>query len=212
MRFIVRDNNFYLAEKLVDHLERETPVLPDPFASPLPGRDRRRAHTDAARQAWGAYLFDRGMDYRWTGWQLEAEAYYREALRLDPGHADAWVHLGNIRFDEGRVAEALAHYERGEAAAIERTIGDPAHYTSVFWGDVVSRPYMRALHGKGLCLWRLKRADEARWIFQQMLRLNPNDNQGVRFLLHDLKQGLSWEESVAKEETSSKDPTLERGR
>jgi hypothetical protein len=32
------------------------------------------------------------------------------------------------------------------------------------------------------------------------LELNPNDNQGVRFLLHDLEEGLSWEESVARDE------------
>ena len=33
-----------------------------------------------------------------------------------------------------------------------------------------------------------------------MLELNPNDNQGARFLLHDLDEGLGWEESVAREE------------
>jgi len=33
-----------------------------------------------------------------------------------------------------------------------------------------------------------------------MLELNPNDNQGVRFLLHDLDEGLSWEEGVARDE------------
>jgi hypothetical protein len=32
------------------------------------------------------------------------------------------------------------------------------------------------------------------------LELNPYYNQGVRFLLHDLDEGLSWEESVARDE------------
>jgi len=32
------------------------------------------------------------------------------------------------------------------------------------------------------------------------LELNPHDNQGVRFLLHDLDEGLSWKESVARDE------------
>jgi hypothetical protein len=31
------------------------------------------------------------------------------------------------------------------------------------------------------------------------LELNPHDNQGVRFLLHDLDEGLSWEESAARD-------------
>ena len=33
-----------------------------------------------------------------------------------------------------------------------------------------------------------------------MLRLNPNDNQGARFLLAGLDQGRSWAEEVAWEE------------
>ena len=33
-----------------------------------------------------------------------------------------------------------------------------------------------------------------------MLELNPHDNQGVRFLLHDIDEGLSWEKSMAREE------------
>lgn len=200
LRFIGGRYDVTLAEKLVDWLERDQDVPPDPWASPRPRGDRRKARTDKARQAWGAYLFDRGMDHLWAGLPVAAEAYSREAVRLDPGHADAWVHLGNRRFDGGQVAEALRLYEQGQAAAQARTIGDPAQYPSVFWGDVHSRPFMRALHGKGLCLWRLGRVDEARQVFAWMLKLNPNDNQGARFVLQDLDEDLSWEESSAQEE------------
>lgn len=200
LRFVVTEYETWLAEKIVDRLEREWAVPPDPLASPRPGGDRRKARSEEERRAWGMYLFDRGMDHLWAGWPLAAEAYYREALRLDPGHADAWVHLGNRRFEEEQVAEALALYEKGQAAAEARTIGDPARYPGPFWGDVVSRPFMRALHGKGLCLWRLGRVDEARQVFAWMLELNPNDNQGARFLLQDLDEGLSWEESVRRDE------------
>jgi hypothetical protein len=33
----------------------------------------------------------------------------------------------------------------------------------------------------------------------KLLELNPHDNQGVRFLLHDLDEGLSWEEGAARD-------------
>jgi tetratricopeptide (TPR) repeat protein len=200
LRFVMRYHDVYLSDRTVNSLEREPEVWPDPCASPRPRGDRRKVRTEEARQAWGEYLFDRGMDHLWVGWNFAAEAYYREALRTDPSHADAWVHLGNLRFEEGYMVEALGHYERAEAAAEERTIGDPAAYPNPFWLDVDSRPFMRALHGRGLCLWRLGRIDEARQVFAWMLELNPNDNQGARFLLHDLEEGLSWEESTAREE------------
>jgi tetratricopeptide (TPR) repeat protein len=200
LRFVVGKGAVSLTQKLVDEFEREDELRTDPYAAPRPRGDRRRAASDEARQAWGAYLFDRGMDHLWAGWLLEAEAFYRETLRLDPGHADAWVHLGNRHFEEGRTAEALDLYERGRAAAEARTIGDPAGYPGPFWGDVDSRPFMRALHGQGLCLWRLGRVEEARQVFAWMLKLNPNDNQGARFLLADLEEGLSWEEGVKRDE------------
>jgi len=200
LRFVVERGDANLTERVVNDLEREEAVPPDPWASPRPRGNRRKARLDEVRQAWGAYLLDRGMDHLWKGWLLAAEAYYKEALRLDPGHPDAWVHLGNRRFEEEQVAEALTLYERGQAAAEARIIGDPARYPGPFWLDVDSRPFMRALHGRGLCLWRLGRADEARPVFAWMLELNPNDNQGIRFLLYDLDEGLSWEESVARDE------------
>jgi hypothetical protein len=201
LRFVVgKHESVSLAGKLVDRLEREMAAPPDPYASPRPRGNRRRAGSDAAREAWGAYLFDRGMDHMWAGWPLAAEAYYKEALRLDPGHADAWVHLGNRRFEEDQVSEALALYERGQAAAEAGTIGDPDRYPGPFWLDVDSRPFMRALHGRGLCLWRLGRVAEARQVFARMLELNPNDNQGARFLLYDLDEGLSWKESLARDQ------------
>jgi tetratricopeptide (TPR) repeat protein len=200
LRFIVGEYSIDLAEKVVDSLEREMEVLPDIDSAPRPRGNRHKARSDEARQAWGEYLFDRGMDHRWVDWAWAAEAYYREALRVDPDHADAWVHLGNVRFDEGRLDQAIAHYERGQAAAEARVIGEPARYPGIFWGDVYSRPFMRALHGRGLCLWRLGRVDDARQVFAWMLELNPNDNQGARFLLHDVDEGLSWEESMARED------------
>jgi tetratricopeptide (TPR) repeat protein len=200
LRFVIRHRAVFLSDRTVNSLEREPEVLFDPYASPRPKGDRRKVRTEEACQAWGEYLFDRGIDYLWADWDYAAEAYYREALRIDPGHADAWVHLGNRCFDEGHIVEALRHFERAQAAAEARTIGDPTEYPNPFWLDVDSRPFMRALHGRGLCLWRLGRIDEARQVFAWMMELNPNDNQGARFLLHDLDEGLSWEEGMAREE------------
>ncbi|MBN1812078.1 MAG: tetratricopeptide repeat protein [Anaerolineae bacterium] len=201
LKFVVgAHNSVDLTERVVDYLEREKVVWPDPLASPRPRGDRREARSEKARLAWGAYLFDRGIDHQEVTWPVACEAYYREALRFDPGHADAWAHLGNRRFEEGRLTEALAHYERGQAAAEARTIGDPARYPNPFWLDLDSRPFMRALHGRGLCLWRLGRIAEARQVFAWMLDLNPNDNQGARFLLDDLVAGLSWQQSVERDE------------
>ncbi len=51
------------------------------------------------------------------------------------------------------------------------------------------------MKGYGLCLWRLGRFDEAERVFEKMLWLNPSDNQGVRFLLEDVRARKAWEEN-----------------
>ena len=203
LRFLVSDHSHVsLTVRLVIRAENERNAYLGPQADDRPPGDWLTARDEGERRAWGEYLFDQGMEYRWAGRDRMAEAYYRAALMVDPGHADAWVHVGNIRLDEDLLEEALQNYLTAEASALERAIGDPATYEGPFWLDLDSRPYMRALHGKGLALWRLARSAEAAAVFRQQLALNPNDNQGVRFLLPDLEAGLSWEESAARFEES----------
>lgn len=211
LRFMLTSSMVELALKIVAECEKYMDVPPDAlFSSRPPGRPPWRGrgakgYDQDTGRAWAGYLFDRGMDHRWAGWNVEAEAYYRLALQLDEGHADGWVHLGISFWDAGRLDEALACDERGISAALERTIGDPERYPAPFWLDVDSRPFLRALAGKGLCLWRMGRNDQARAVWADLLRWNPNDNQGIRFIVADMDEGLTWEESVArsKAETGS---------
>lgn len=51
------------------------------------------------------------------------------------------------------------------------------------------------MNGFGLCLWRLRRFEEAESIFKRMLWLNPSDNQGVRFLIDDVRARAAWQSS-----------------
>ncbi len=54
---------------------------------------------------------------------------------------------------------------------------------------------LRCMHSYGLCLWQLGRLEETERIFNRMLWLNPPDNQGVRFLIEEVRAGTGWEES-----------------
>jgi tetratricopeptide (TPR) repeat protein len=106
----------------------------------------------------------------------------RRALELWPDCADAYVLLA----EEGAktVEEAKELYERGVAAG-ERVLGPEAFKEDAghFWGITRTRPYMRARAGLARCLWKLGSRNEAISHFREMLRLNPNDNQGVRYEL-----------------------------
>lgn len=105
----------------------------------------------------------------------------RQALALSPDCADAWVILG----DSASTPEvALERYERGVEAGV-RAIGPErfAARAGEFWGHLDTRPYMRARLALAQTLRSLGRDEEALEHYRELLRLNPNDNQGVRYLL-----------------------------
>lgn len=57
---------------------------------------------------------------------------------------------------------------------------------------VDNRPFLRALHGLGLCQWRLGDFTAARETFWRLLMLNPYDNLGVRFLIDEVEAGRDY--------------------
>jgi tetratricopeptide (TPR) repeat protein len=108
-----------------------------------------------------------------------------EALATSPDCADAYVLLAEEEADT--VGHALKLYQQGVAAG-ERALGQEyfEENAGMFWGLLETRPYMRAREGLANMLWHLNRKDEAIEHYLEMLRLNENDNQGVRYSLADL--------------------------
>jgi tetratricopeptide (TPR) repeat protein len=105
----------------------------------------------------------------------------QEALGRCPDCADAYVLLAEHANSR---TEALGLYEQGVAAG-ERALGPETfrRHAGFFWGLLETRPYMRARLGLAHSLWTAGRRDEAVQHLQDLLRLNPNDNQGVRYTL-----------------------------
>lgn len=108
-----------------------------------------------------------------------------KALKISPLCADAYVllatHAAHFRVGTKDQFELWRRgVETGEVAlgpaAFEEHVGE-------FWGILETRPYMRARFGLAAMLWEDSARDEAIAHLQDMLRLNPNDNQGVRYVL-----------------------------
>jgi len=111
--------------------------------------------------------------------EAEARKLAKRALRLDPDCVDALVVMASIESDSpGKMIEGL----QKAVAAGERSLGAQfiRENTGHFWMLIETRPYMRVmaqlaglLRAEGLNLDAIK-------LYQKMLALNPNDNQGVR--------------------------------
>jgi tetratricopeptide (TPR) repeat protein len=146
----------------------------------LPGSDVQDADSDPILTA---------TDLRDAGRLAEARQLLMRLIQDDPRCLDAYAHLGIFDFDKSP-KRALLHYERG--VEIGRHALGPGFHGVLAWGLIDNRPFLRCLHGLGLCLWRLQRFEEAEALFQEMLWLNPNDNQGVRFLLPHVRRRECW--------------------
>jgi hypothetical protein len=118
-----------------------------------------------------------------------------ELCQSDLRCLDAHAHLGNLAFDYSP-KEAIRHYEVGVRIG-ELSLG--LDFDMLLpWGYIDNRPFLRCLSGLGLCLWRLNRFQEAEGVFNRMLRLNPTDNQGARFLVHDVRAQKPWTDEREK--------------
>lgn len=124
------------------------------------------------------------LDRAWRARGRRALVLARQALEIWPDCADAWSLLA-ARAPDPETAREL--YVRGVVAA-ERALGPEIFREEAgrFWGILETRPYMRARQGLAEALEELGRLEEAAEHLQELLRLNPNDNQGVRDTLSHL--------------------------
>ena len=140
------------------------------------GTEKRRASPNREADR----LFDQGMEHWWAGDRRTACRWFKKALKVEPGHTDAHNHLGIACFDKGRLAQAEGHFIAAIESGAESLVQEAGQ---VPWGFLENRPYLRSLANLALVRHEQRRYDGEVEIYERILRMNPNDNQGVRWLL-----------------------------
>lgn len=108
-----------------------------------------------------------------------------KALLVTPYCFDAWQILAELaETDQAAIdllKQGVSHGRELHAALIASA--DP---NEGIWGQVEARDFMRLLHELAMFYDAADELEQAVEIYEEMLRLNPGDNQGVRSdLLHD---------------------------
>jgi hypothetical protein len=148
----------------------------------LPGEDPENPDTDPIIEANAL---------KEAGDRRGARRILMNILTADLRCLDVHAHLGDLVFDHNPDM-AIRYYDVGVKIG-EFSLGKD--FSGLLpWGWTNNRPFLRCLHGYGLCLWRFARFRDAEKVFTRMLWLNPTDNQGARFNLHDVKEGMAWHE------------------
>lgn len=136
--------------------------------------------------AMKARLLEQAQDVLDKAWVTPSRgrrnAMARRALELSEDAADAYVILA---MDESVALEDKVElYRKGVEAGL-RAMGSSAftRYRGRFWYAVETRPYMAALDGLAETQWRLGQLAEAADAYGKLLKLNPDDHGGIRYVL-----------------------------
>jgi tetratricopeptide (TPR) repeat protein len=110
---------------------------------------------------------------------------YDRALEADPENPEAWCGRGKACYDLGRLRRADSDFRQGVRCARAQLgpLEGDARKARRWWADQRTRPYLRALHGRGLCRFWLGDYEAAARIFRRLLKLAPSDPLDVRFLV-----------------------------
>ena len=127
--------------------------------------------------------FDNVLEEKWAG-RLNPKGYLNRLQDLStqyPWFIDVHAHIGNALLEQGKTGLALAAYQKGMALG---TAAIPQGYDGVIeWGCLENRPFFRAFHGAVICHLRRRHWNKAIPLMEDMLAWNPDDNQGIRYLI-----------------------------
>ncbi|HVG94568.1 MAG TPA: tetratricopeptide repeat protein [Planctomycetota bacterium] len=129
---------------------------------------------------------DLGRQFLDRGEPEEALRCYERAIDVDPESSEAWWGRGKAAYDLGRLERADRDYLRAMRLARRGLVvsgGEADLKSRRWWSDPATRPFLRALHGHGLCEFWLGHYDESVRVFRRLLKLAPTDPLDVRFLV-----------------------------
>jgi tetratricopeptide (TPR) repeat protein len=127
--------------------------------------------------------FHRGCEFLEDGQITEAEKIFKSVLAQMPDHIDAIHHLAIVNLNQGLSAQARELWQ--QAVRIGRKAFPPDFQPGqdhLPWDLLDNRPFLRALHGLALAKFNSGETEEALQLFQELLALNPFDNQGARVM------------------------------
>lgn len=124
-----------------------------------------------------------GLEELESGSFKKAVAKFKQTLKIFPQHIDALHHL-SILADNDSEAKKLNNNALEIGQSVFPIKFDMQH-DKLEWEWLENRPFLRAYEFKALFLLETDQ-DEALKCFLQMLKWNPNDNQGVREIVADI--------------------------
>lgn len=122
----------------------------------------------------------------------EARRILDAAIAKFPRDTELHNHLGLVAWEQGNLADAVSHYE----SAIDS--GFPGEGI-VDWYHERNRPFLRAMEGKALCLYRMEEYDDALPLFEALADMNSVEYSGCRYLAGEIRHTIGEIEAAVQD-------------
>jgi len=136
-------------------------------------------------------LYYDAMDALEIGDLESAKKFLGQALKLDENYVQTYIGFVGLYGEMGEKELLDANIK----IAFEKTQKKfPKWPKEMLWGVIENRAFMRAIQYRADLYSDQKETDKAMELYHLLLKMNPNDNQGVRYVLAGLYAGVSGAE------------------
>ena len=120
-----------------------------------------------------------------------AEKLLVKALKMDGHNVQTHIGFAHVYGALKNRKKSEEHIEKAYDETVKRF---PAWPRRMAWGDIDNRAYMRAIQYRADLYADEGKKEKAIELYRLLLKLNPNDNQGVRYTLSGVYAGISGDE------------------
>jgi tetratricopeptide (TPR) repeat protein len=136
-------------------------------------------------------LYYDAMDALSIGDFKNTEKILNQALALDPDYCKTYLAFSYLYHDLGQKENT----DESIRIAFEKIQKEfPKWPKEMHWDVLENRPYLRVIEKQAELYYDNGEIPKAEELYRLLLKLNPNDNQGVRYVLAGLYAGISGEE------------------
>lgn len=121
-------------------------------------------------------------------------------IKKQPDYFDLYLLLGDVLLALGKPEQRDTLFDRGYQRALKLILDGQGQWPDrLEWAFMDNRPLIRMLSNKADLLWHIGTVDPESWrkafgIYENLLRTNPNDNLGVRYLMLAMLEGMTPDE------------------
>jgi len=117
----------------------------------------------------------------------------RKLIKIDPDFYDPYLAITDILFSVGEEREAELLLQEAYRRALLTIVDAEGRWPKeMLWEFFENHHVMRIIEEQGRFYWRVGKIDAALDIFRKLLRVNPHDNQGIRFNILAIRMNLGF--------------------